>query len=1043
MILTAAAGLLLTPAAHAYVEVSDAELRELEAGHKTLPFGPDLKGGEVYFVDGFSSNNASYYLYLPSAYSPTSALPSLVFMNAARSGLGALLKWLPSAEDLGWILVCPHDLGNNAPANSRLQVRDILTHFRTQVAQDTRRLYTGGISGGSCRAYALARSFRGEFAGLVDVVGWMCDYDEYTYYPKRLAVVHLNGELARQPDFDRDDELLHATGVRTTRIDYLGGHIYPSLALMDQALRWLDQDFAEHGATWAPAGAEQEARELLDITRAMLAAKDDSGALPLLLEILHQYAFTLSALDAESLLVDLLERRPAPGWVDPSQWDDETRTEYARMLFQRALYYDEQAPLRLRLSLGGLAATLDPTTHHTLDVYADALIRQSGLSRADHLTALELSRRALQQGPGYWMGYLHAGNEHLVRGEYKLAGLLFEAARKPAAAWYDPFRYNLKELNERTNRVGLLSGQNQPVPLFESFMRWPAGYVQSGPHPGWFTPAGAPLVVERADAAGRRALQLTGPNDAVRLNIQPATGATLCVSFMLWPTRGTSAPWPALYPDNPIAFRIDADGQVAVRHAGLEPATWTTLQHDPLPEDTWCRITFVLDLKQSVMQVLVNHTKAEPTLPLPPTLHTLDYVAVESWSTTPALLDTIHVSPAGPLDDLDNDTLPDEWELETGLEVVLIIGPRPADPARGPNGDPDQDGLINLLEWQLGTHPLKADTDGDRMNDGAEYVHGFNPLVPDTYGTIRLPASNTFARALADDWTMATGLHHRINQRAGQPDRVEIMPSLGDGRLTRFYAAGPKTVIWISLTLQPTPGTVDTFTEAMQQGAALLFLDTNGFLNVFNGHREARRWMTLDQRRFPLDQSLEIRLRLDYRDKTWSVWYGSQLLADQLGFANPDKADFSAIAFEGTGFLESFSVAAQGPSEDGDEIPDDWERRYFGDLGKATQTTDSDGDGFPDESEYRAGTDPTDPGSLLEIVGAKVDGQRLHLTWQAKSGNYEGNPITYNLLRSRRLTDGVMPPVACEIVPDGAQCTYTIEGDPAHVAEFYSVEANP
>ena len=47
--------------------------------------------------------------------------------------------------------------------------------------------------------------------------------------------------------------------------------------------------------------------------------------------------------------------------------------------------------------------------------------------------------------------------------------------------------------------------------------------------------------------------------------------------------------------------------------------------------------------------------------------------------------------------------------------------------------DPDQDGLINNEEAQVGTDPLNPDTDGDGLGDGEEVkTYGTNPLVPDT-----------------------------------------------------------------------------------------------------------------------------------------------------------------------------------------------------------------------------------------------------------------------------------------------------------------------
>ena len=80
--------------------------------------------------------------------------------------------------------------------------------------------------------------------------------------------------------------------------------------------------------------------------------------------------------------------------------------------------------------------------------------------------------------------------------------------------------------------------------------------------------------------------------------------------------------------------------------------------------------------------------------------------------------------------DADGDGLPDDYELEYQLD--------PNNPADA-QLDPDQDGLTNKQEFQAGTHPRQADTDGDTLNDGEETVLGTdgyltNPLLADTDG---------------------------------------------------------------------------------------------------------------------------------------------------------------------------------------------------------------------------------------------------------------------------------------------------------------------
>ncbi len=90
--------------------------------------------------------------------------------------------------------------------------------------------------------------------------------------------------------------------------------------------------------------------------------------------------------------------------------------------------------------------------------------------------------------------------------------------------------------------------------------------------------------------------------------------------------------------------------------------------------------------------------------------------------------------------DKDNDWLPDTWETSMGLSPIDngITSAK-----EGERGDYDADGLSNLLEFQLGTKPKLADTDGDGLSDGQEvnYYHS-NPLVSDTIATTHYGAIN-------------------------------------------------------------------------------------------------------------------------------------------------------------------------------------------------------------------------------------------------------------------------------------------------------------
>jgi len=72
--------------------------------------------------------------------------------------------------------------------------------------------------------------------------------------------------------------------------------------------------------------------------------------------------------------------------------------------------------------------------------------------------------------------------------------------------------------------------------------------------------------------------------------------------------------------------------------------------------------------------------------------------------------------------DSDRDGMPDEWEIDHGLD--------PNNPADA-NLDHDNDGLTNLNEYQRGTNPKNKDSDNDGMPDGWEVTYDLNPNVND------------------------------------------------------------------------------------------------------------------------------------------------------------------------------------------------------------------------------------------------------------------------------------------------------------------------
>ena len=89
--------------------------------------------------------------------------------------------------------------------------------------------------------------------------------------------------------------------------------------------------------------------------------------------------------------------------------------------------------------------------------------------------------------------------------------------------------------------------------------------------------------------------------------------------------------------------------------------------------------------------------------------------------------------------------------------------------------------------------------------------------------------------------------------------------------------------------------------------------------------------------------------------------------------------EFSGFAFGanvgwinlGAGYLKTDSITCT--DTDGDNIGDEWEMFWFGDLTTASNTSDNDNDNDPDKDEYLALTDPKDPLDALSFSNHQLN----------------------------------------------------------------------
>jgi glucose/arabinose dehydrogenase len=163
-----------------------------------------------------------------------------------------------------------------------------------------------------------------------------------------------------------------------------------------------------------------------------------------------------------------------------------------------------------------------------------------------------------------------------------------------------------------------------------------------------------------------------------------------------------------------------------------------------------------------------------------------------------------------------------------------------------------------------------------------------------------------------------------------------------------------------------------------------------------------------------------------YRGKVWSPMYGTYLYADYCSgriwglketggiWTNAllEDAPFNVTTFGADEYGELYLSDYNGgrmlridetyADHDGDGLPDAWESYYgFSTNAPPEPGADEDEDRLTDEEEYWAGTDPTDPLSVLKLAPIQTGGEGLvRLGW-------EGTPRRrYRVEYSEHLPDG-------------------------------------